>query len=58
MNKEKTDMFIYTTEDGLFQRDKTTIPRHIKIYLRKVNYSAIQLLQILQQLRLMGKHIR
>ena len=23
-------MFIYTTEDGLFQRDKTTIPRHIK----------------------------
>ena len=51
-------MFIYTTEDGLFQRDKATIPRHIKIYLRKVNYSAIQLLQILQQLRLMGKHIR
>ena len=30
----------------LFQRDKSTISRHIKIYLQKVNYSGIQLLQI------------
>lgn len=80
MNKEKADMIIYTTEDGLtkvettfdgdtvwlsidqmaelFQRDKSTISRHIKTYLQRGNYSVIQLLQILQQLRLMGKHIR
>ena len=67
MDKEKADMIIYTTEDGLtkvettfdgdtvwlsidqmaelFQRDKSTISRHIKIYLSKVNYSGIQLLQ-------------
>ena len=77
MNKEKADMIIYTTEDGLtkvettfdgdtvwlsidqmaelFQRDKSTISRHIKIYLQKVNYSGIQLLQNLQQLLLMEK---
>ena len=79
MNKAKTDMIIYTTEDGLakvettfdgdtvwlsidqmaelFQRDKSTISRHIKIYLQKANCSVIQLLQILQQLLLMGKRI-
>ena len=39
----------------LFQRDKSTISRHIKIYLQKVNYSGIQLLQNLQQLLLMEK---
>ena len=77
MDKEKADMIIYTTEDGLtkvettfdgdtvwlsidqmaelFQRDKSTISRHIKIYLQKVNYSGIQLLQNLQQLLLMEK---
>ena len=42
----------------LFQRDKSTISRHIKTYLRKGNYNEIQLLQILQQLPLMEKHIR
>ena len=79
MNKEKADMIIYTTEDGLtkvettfdgdtvwlsidqmaelFQRDKSTISRHIKIYLQKVNYSEIQLLQNLQQLPLIEKII-
>lgn len=79
MNKEKPDMIIYTTEDGLtkvettfdgdtvwlsidqmaelFQRNKSTISRHIKISLQKVSYSEIQLLQILQQLLLMGKRI-
>lgn len=36
----------------LFQRDKSTISRHIKTYLKKVNYKEIQLLQILQQLPL------
>lgn len=77
MDKEKADMIIYTTEDGLtkvettfdgdtvwlsidqmaelFQRDKSTISRHIKIYLQKVNYSGIKLLQNLQQLLLMEK---
>lgn len=34
----------------LFQRDKSTISRHIKKSLKKGNYSEIQLLQILQQL--------
>lgn len=34
----------------LFQRDKSTISRHIKTYLKKVNYNEIQLLQNLQQL--------
>ena len=29
----------------LFQRDKSTISRHIKTYLKKVNYNEIQLLQ-------------
>ena len=76
MDKEKADMIIYTTEDGLtkvettfdgdtvwlsidqmaelFQRDKSTISRHIKsIFTGRVNYSGIQLLQKLQQLRLM-----
>ena len=79
MDKEKADMIIYTTEDGLtkvettfdgdtvwlsidqmaelFQRDKSTISRHIKIYLQKVNYSEIQLLQNLQQLPLIEKII-
>lgn len=42
----------------LFQRDKSTISRHIKTYLKKVNYNEIQLLQILQQLPLTEKHIR
>lgn len=42
----------------LFQRDKSTISRHIKTYLKKVNYKEIQLLQILQQLPLTEKHIR
>ena len=77
MDKEKADMIIYTTEDGLtkvettfdgdtvwlsidqmaelFQRDKSTISRHIKIYLQKANYREIQLLQNLQQLLLMEK---
>lgn len=34
----------------LFQRDKSTISRHIKNILKRENYSAFQLLQILQQL--------
>lgn len=42
----------------LFQRDKSTISRHIKISLLRANLSVIQLLQILQQLRLMGKPIK
>lgn len=42
----------------LFQRDKSTISRHIKTYLKKVNYNEIQLLQNLQQLPLTEKHIR
>lgn len=41
----------------LFQRDKSTISRHIKNILKKVNYKEIQLLQILQQLPLTEKHI-
>lgn len=39
----------------LFQRDKSTISRHIKTYLKEVNYSEFQLLQILQQLPLTEK---
>ncbi len=42
----------------LFQRDKSTISRHIKKSLKKGNYSEIQLLQILQQLPLTAKPIR
>lgn len=79
MNKEKPDMIIYTTEDGLtkvettfdgdtvwlsidqmaelFQRNKSTISRHIKNIFAEGGYSEIQLLQILQQLLLMGKRI-
>ena len=34
----------------LFQRDKSTISRHIKKSLKRVNYNEFQLLQILQQL--------
>lgn len=34
----------------LFQRDKSTISRHIKNIFEEENYSAFQLLQILQQL--------
>ena len=41
----------------LFQRDKSTISRHIKIFLQKVNYSGIQLLQNLQQLFLIDELI-
>lgn len=74
---QKSNMIIYTTEDGLakiettfdedtvwlsidqmaelFDRDKSTISRHIKNILRKANCSVIQLLQILQQLLLTGK---
>ena len=40
-------------------RDKSTISRHIKsIFTERVNYSGIHLLQNLQQMRLMGKHIK
>lgn len=42
----------------LFQRDKSTISRHIKNIFEEVNYKEIQLLQILQQLPLTEKHIR
>ena len=77
---QKSNMIIYTTEDGLtkiettfdedtvwlsidqmaelFQRDKSTISRHKKMYFPKASYSESQLLQILQQLRQMGKPIR
>ena len=37
----------------LFQRDKSTISRHIKNIFQRVNSCAIQLLQNLQQLPLM-----
>jgi hypothetical protein len=33
----------------LFQRDKSVISKHIKIFIRKKNWRRIQLLQILQQ---------
>ncbi len=39
----------------LFQRNKSTISRHIKMCLKVVNYSEIQLLQKMQRLPLMGK---
>lgn len=77
---QKSNMIIYTTEDGLtkiettfdedtvwlsidqmaelFQRDKSTISRHIKMYFPKASCSESQLLQILQQLRQMEKPIR
>lgn len=77
---QKSNMIIYTTEDGLtkiettfdedtvwlsidqmaelFQRDKSTISRHIKTYFPKGSCSESQLLQILQQLRQMEKPIR
>ncbi len=32
----------------LFQRNKSTISRHIKMYLKKANWLGIQLLQIMQ----------
>lgn len=35
----------------LFQRDKSTISRHIKISLQKANSSKMQLLQNLQQFK-------
>ena len=41
----------------LFQRDKSTISRHIKKIFEGGSWTEIQLLQILQQLRLMVKHI-
>ena len=77
---QKSNMIIYTTEDGLakiettfdedtvwlsinqmaelFERDKSTISRHIKNIFAEGELSVIQLLQILQQLLLTGKHIR
>ena len=77
MDKEKADMIIYTTEDGLtkvettfdgdtvwlsidqmaelFQRDKSTISRHIKNIFTEGELQRIQLLQNLQQLLLMEK---
>ncbi len=70
---QKSNMIIYTTEDGLtkiettfdedtvwlsidqmaelFQRDKSTISRHIKNVFPKASCSESQLLQNLQQLR-------
>lgn len=42
----------------LFQRDKSTISRHIKNIFQRVNSCVMQLLQILQQLQLTGKPIR
>ena len=42
----------------LFQRDKSTISRHIKNILPRVSLYAIQLLQNLQQLLRTGKPIR
>lgn len=42
----------------LFQRDKSTISRHIKNVLRVGNYRKIQLLHFLQQLLLMVKYIK
>ena len=42
----------------LFQRDKSTISRHIKNVFPKGSCSESQLLQILQQLRQMEKPIR
>ncbi len=77
---QKSNMIIYTTEDGLtkiettfdedtvwlsidqmaelFQRDKSTISRHIKNVFSEGSCSESQLLQILQQLRQMEKPIR
>ena len=77
---QKSNMIIYTTEDGLtkiettfdedtvwlsidqmaelFQRDKSTISRHIKNVFSEASCSESQLLQILQQLRQMEKPIR
>ena len=40
----------------LFDRNKSTISRHIKMYLMKPSCSGNKLLQILQQLRWMGKY--
>lgn len=42
----------------LFQRDKSTISRHIKNIFLRESYPEIQLLQILQQLLPTGKPIR
>jgi hypothetical protein len=42
----------------LFQRDKSTVSRHIKNILRRANLIKIQLLQILQQLPLTARHIK
>lgn len=42
----------------LFQKDKSTISRHTKTYLKKVNYNEIQLLQNLQQLPQTERPIR
>ncbi len=39
----------------LFNRNKSTISRHIKIYLKKESCKENQLLQILQQLQQMAK---
>ena len=39
----------------LFQRDKSTISRHIKRFMKRANYSVIQLLQILQQFKWKGE---
>jgi hypothetical protein len=42
----------------LFQRDKSAVSQHIKIFLQRANSIEAQLLQILQQLPLTGKPIR
>lgn len=42
----------------LFDRDKSTIPRHLKKPLRRENRPRIQLLQISQPLRRNGKPVR
>lgn len=42
----------------LFQRNKSTISRHIKISLKRENWTQSQLLQNLQQLHPTVRHIR